>query len=91
MTEGGTDTTLVIRNPGLIADLVQAQVKFTQNTTRQVIDHLESQLVNKQAELEAIRTDVMHLLSGMYMPMPHMIERALFPSSQRIEVERAQN
>lgn len=66
----------------LVADVLSAMIGQTHDTTRLLIDSLTEQLADSQAEVDAIRTTVMELLAGPYMPTPAAIQRALYPSAE---------
>lgn len=71
-----------------MADIMTRMLSDTQNATNRVVDNLEQQLDTAHARIEAIRVAIDELLSGPYMPMPHLIAGALYPSEQQIDTFR---
>jgi endonuclease III len=64
----------------LIADVLTAMTADSQATTNALIEGLTARATRAEAALDAVRDQVMDLLSGTWMPTPAAIQRALWPS-----------
>lgn len=72
----------------LVADLMQASLTQTHAVTNSVIDNLTERAELAEATLAAIRTAVLDLVGGDFMPTPAAIERALYPRQAVINSHR---
>lgn len=72
----------------LVADVLTAMTAQTQATTNALIEALIKRAEVAEAELAAVRAGVGRLLSGPWMPMPHAIEGALWPSRETVDRHR---
>jgi len=71
----------------LVAEIWSASLKSTFDVSNRVVENLEHCLLEREAELAAIKADVERLLAGPWMPMPEAIHRAVHPTSRRIALE----
>lgn len=72
----------------LIADIITASFSMTADTSQRLIDSLTKQAADLEAEVAAIRDGVLCLLAGDFQPTSAAIERALYPSAERVDLYR---
>lgn len=84
MPDDGQGDTPVMIEP-LVGNILSAMMADTHHVTNTLIDSLTKQRDELQATLDIIRLDITSLLDQPYMPNPYHIERALYPSQQRID------
>lgn len=65
----------------LVIRIMEANANQAASLTNSLVDSLTEQLADSQAEVDAIRARIRHLLDGPYMPTPDAIDRALCPSA----------
>ena len=68
----------------LVAQLIQQQIRDSQDTTNRLVDSLQSQVNETRATLDAVRYEVRRLLIGDYMPTPDVLIRALYPRQETV-------
>lgn len=71
----------------LIVRIMQKNAADAAWTTNQLLDSYERRTKQLEATLALIRDGIGRLLDGPYMPTSHAIEAALWPSSERVEVQ----
>lgn len=69
----------------LLADVMTASLRQTQEITNLVIDNLENDLRRERARNQVIVADIEALLSEKWMPTPDAIRMALYPLDVRIK------
>lgn len=69
----------------LALHLMGASAAQLAGTTNTLIDNLTAEQDELRATLDAVRAEVMEMLYGKWMPTPHAIERALWPSEETIK------
>jgi hypothetical protein len=72
----------------LVADLMTASLRQTQQVTSQVIDNLTERAEVAEATLNAVVESITDLLTGPWMPTPDALLSALYPSSELVAVYR---
>lgn len=68
----------------LVAQILTAQAQFSSQVSGNLIDSLMAQVADLNAELDAVRSRVMGLICGDFMPTPMAIQKALYPSKETV-------
>lgn len=67
-----------------VGELVTQMFKDSAFTANALVDGLNAQLLDRDAELYAIRTEIEYLFAAPYMPNPDAIRQAVFNPSKRL-------
>lgn len=72
--------------PALVAQLMAANHRDYVGVTNSLVESLQRQLADREAELGAIRSRINELFAGPYMPTETAIQMAVFyPSKELVE------
>lgn len=68
----------------LVAQILTAQHELSRQISGNLTDSLMAQVADLNAELDAVRSRVMGLVCGDFMPTPVAIQKALYPNKETV-------